>query len=296
MFLSFWKISKFALPLAFVGLLYSGAFGWGFWAHQEINRQAIKCLPSPLYDFFAANETFIVQASTQADQRRFKDSAEAFYHYLDLDRYGKAPFPELPHDYSEAVRRFGADSVQKNGLLPWRIVEVTEKLSDAMRRGEKQEVLAYAADLGHYVADAHVPLHATENYDGQLTEQSGIHSRFESRLPELYGKLYRLSVDSAAYISDPLGRAFDILLESYTLVDSVLKSDLRAKSGLTNRDIHIVTRKNGKTEYRYSDEYYRRFHEALNGLVEKRIRASIRAVASFWYSAWVNAGKPELRV
>jgi len=112
----------------------------------------------------------------------------------------------------------------------------------------------------------------------------------------LYGKLYRLSVDSAAYISDPLGRAFDILLESYTLVDSVLKSDLRAKSGLTNRDIHIVTRKNGKTEYRYSDEYYRRFHEALNGLVEKRIRASIRAVASFWYSAWVNAGKPELRV
>jgi hypothetical protein len=33
----------------------------------------------------------------------------------------------------------------------------------------------------------------------------------------------------------------------------------------------------------------------LNGMVERRLAQSIFAVASFWYTAWVNAGQPDLK-
>jgi hypothetical protein len=275
-------------------LLSRAAFGWGFWAHKEINRLAIESLPPPLKDFFLANEEYIVKHSTDPDQRRFKDKDEEFYHYLDVDRYGKYPLSQLPHDYQEAVKRFGTDSLKKNGLLPWRIVEVTEKLAGAMKTGNKVEILHYAADLGHYVADAHVPLHATENYDGQLSGQVGIHARFESRLPEMYGKEYRFSNDTARLVEKPLEKTFQIIVTSYTMADSVLKADSSAKAELKDQRIYTVVRKSGKTQYQYSDEYYTKFKEHLHGLVERRIQDAISAVADFWFTAWVKAGKPEL--
>jgi hypothetical protein len=32
----------------------------------------------------------------------------------------------------------------------------------------------------------------------------------------------------------------------------------------------------------------------LNGMIERRMRLSIASIASFWYTAWVNAGQPNL--
>jgi hypothetical protein len=278
-----------------IGLLYKVAFSWGFWAHKEINRQAIVSLPSPLQQFFSANAEYLVDHSIDADQRRFKDTEEQYYHYIDIDRYGEYPFPELPREHAEAVKKFGADSLKKNGLLPWRIAEITGRLEKAMKEGNKRDILFYAADLGHYVADAHVPLHATENYDGQLTEQVGIHSRFESRLPESYGKNYRFTRRQAQYIQNRLAKAFEIVLKSYTLVDSVLTADRNTTASLgEKRAYKVVVRKNGKTEYRYSDAYYKEFNSRLNGLVERRMNDAILALADYWYSAWVDAGKPKL--
>jgi hypothetical protein len=118
-------------------LLSRTAFGWGSWAHKEINRRAVESLPSPLKDFFLGNEEYIVEHSVDPDQRRFADKDEQFYHFLDIDRYGKYPFSGLPHDYREAVKRFGADSLKKNGLLLWHIAEVTERLAEAMKVGNK---------------------------------------------------------------------------------------------------------------------------------------------------------------
>jgi len=277
-----------------VVLLSRSAFGWGFWAHKEINRRAIESLPSPLKDFFLANEEYIVEHSTAPDQRRFADKNEAFYHYLDSDRYGKYPFSELPHDYKEAAKRFGADSLKKNGLLPWHIAEVTDQLTEAMKVKDKGEILHLAADLGHYVADAHVPLHATENYDGQLSGQVGVHARFESRLPEKYGKEYQFFHDSAKAIENPLEKAFQIIFLSCVMADSVLKADASAKEDLKGREIYTIVKKNGKKEYKYSDAYYERFNKHLHGLVERRIQGAILAVADYWLTAWVKAGKPEL--
>jgi hypothetical protein len=283
-------------PLLFVilVLLSRAAFGWGFWAHKEINRQAIESLPQPLKDFFVANEEYIVEHSTDPDQRRFKDKDEQFYHFLDIDRYGKYPFSELPHDYQEAEKKFGADSLKKNGLLPWHIAEVTEKLADAMKDGNKEEILHFASDLGHYVADAHVPFHATENYDGQMSGQVGVHARFESRLPEMYGEGYHFSRDTTCLIENPLEKSFQIILMSNAMADSVLKADASAKADLKDQQIYTVVRKNGKTEYQYSDAYYSKFNEHLRGLVERRIHDAIVAVADFWLTAWVRGGRPRL--
>ena len=280
--------------LSVLAVVTTAALSWGFWAHKEISRQAIESLPSPLRDFFSANAEYIVEHSIDPDQRRFKDKDESYYHYLDIDRYGKYPFSELPHEYQAAVKKFGADSVKKNGLVPWRIAEITDRLSGAMRDGNKRDILYYASDLGHYVADAHVPLHATENYDGQFSGQVGIHSRFESRIPEVYGKDYHFSHDSAMYIENALEKAFQIILTSYTLVDTVLKADAKAKMGFKQHEAYTVVNRGGKTEYVYSEAYYKSFNEKLKGLVEKRMQDAVSALADFWFSAWVKAGKPEL--
>ncbi len=281
--------------LFLLAIVYGTSAGWGFWAHREINRRAIESLPLSLHDFFSANEDYIVEHSIDPDQRRFGDKEEEFYHYLDIDRYGRYPFSELPHDYTTAAKKYGQDSLKKNGLVPWRIEVITAKLTDAMKRANKGDILYYAADLGHYVADACVPLHATENYNGQLSGQTGIHSRFESRLPEMFGKDYQFFQPRVGYVENPLERAFQIILKSYTLADSVLKADLKAKADSGENEAFLVGRKNGKTEYRYSDKYYARFNGHLNGIVENRMRDAISAVADYWFTAWVKAGKPDLR-
>jgi hypothetical protein len=144
------------------------------------------------------------------------------------------------------------------------------------------------------VTDAHVPLHATENYDGQLSGQVGVHARFESCLPEMYGKEHQFSHDSARIIENSLEKSFQIIFLSYAMADSVLKADAGAKEDLRDQEIYTVVQKNGKKEYHYSEAYYRKFNEHLHGLVERRIQDAISAVADFWFTAWVRAGRPEL--
>jgi hypothetical protein len=124
-----------------VVLLSRAVFGWGFWTHKEINRQAIESLPPPLKDFFLTNAEYIVEHSTDPDQRRFADKSEPFYHYPYCDRYGKYPFTALSHIYQEAVKQFGADSLKKNGLLPRHIAEVRDQLAKAMKAKDKREIL-----------------------------------------------------------------------------------------------------------------------------------------------------------
>lgn len=275
-------------------LLSSAVFGWGFWAHREINKYAIRSLPKEMRPLFDSNADTIIAKAVEPDQRRFSDPTEAPYHYIDIDRYGKYPFSELPRSFDEAVKKFGRAKVDSNGTVPWRIVEFTRKLSDAMRRKDTREIVFYASNLGHYIGDAHVPLHTTDNYDGQLTDQKGIHSRWEGRLPEKFGMNYQLGPETVEYISDPLAMAFEIVLESYRLVDSVLTLDLEVRKEIPQADLMKTIQRRGRTEYEFSDRYYTLYHQKLNGMVERRMRDSIRRVASFWYTAWVDAGKPDL--
>ena len=285
-------IKKFraSLFVFFVAIL---SLGWGFWAHPIINKEAITLLPEPLKSFYSANEEFISKHAVDPDVRRNEDRNEAYYHYIDIDKYGKYPNFEIPHSYEEAVKKYGADTVMRNGIVPWRVGWITDSLSNAMKTGNIEKVLHFSADLGHYVADMNVPLHTTENYDGQMTGNIGVHARWESGIPERYGDAYSYSgIDSITYIHDPIEHAFGIVMHSYSLIDKIFRADSIAKSGVPADQLYRVEEHDGRKSYIYSDEYYKKFNAELNGMVESQMRMAVREVASYWYTAWVNAGKP----
>ncbi|MGB2869928.1 MAG: zinc dependent phospholipase C family protein [Bacteroidota bacterium] len=269
-------------------------FSWGFWAHRAINRSAVDTLPPEVRPFFEFYRDSLTAHAVDADRRRFSDRNEGFYHYINIDRYGKFPFVELPHSYAEAAAKFGKSIVDSNGTVPWRVAEFTAKLSEAMKAQDKERILYYASNLGHYVADAHVPLHATENHDGQMTNQKGIHARWESRIPELYGEHYVLGHGSVEYFKSPLEEIFTVILESSALVDSVLSLDLKAREGIPEGELMAGSQRRGRTVYEFSGVFFKRYHELLSGMVERRMNEASVRLAGFWYTAWIDAGKPDL--
>lgn len=286
-----------SLALWFVILLLNpgSVLSWGFWAHKEINKEAISLLPDPLQGFFRQHADSIIQRSIEPDLRRYTDKEEGSTHYIDIDRYGTFPFPNLPRSYDAAVAKFGKGLVDSNGTVPWRIVTFLNGLTKAFQERDSDAIIFYASNLGHYVADAHVPLHATENYDGQLSGQKGVHARWESGVPERYGSGFHLNPAPAEFIGDPLNTAFDAVLESYQDVDSVLILDREALKNTPEKDRYVQRTVRGRVVNEYSDEYYRRYYALLSGMIERRMTAAAHRVASYWYTAWVNAGKPELK-
>jgi hypothetical protein len=163
-----------------------------------------------------------------------------------------------------------------------------------MRQGGKEDIVRWAGYLSHYVADAHVPLHTVRNYDGQFTGQKGVHARWESHLPSRYGDAYPLGPQQPVSIPDPLSSAFSIVESSFLKADSVLAADTLALQGLAETDRYVTVVRDGRERREYSDAYYERFRDALNGMVERQTQAAIQAVASYWLTAWEMAGKPVL--
>lgn len=201
---------------------------------------------------------------------------------------------ELPRTWEEAIAKYGQDTLMEHGILPWTIVLWTKKLEEAFRQRNIHQILQYAADLGHYVADAHVPLHTTANYNGQLTGQHGIHALWESRLPELFGSGYDLTPQPAVYIHSPLDTAWKIILESHNRVDSVLTLERLATQICGEKYKFTFTQRGMGTVRSYSYRFCQIYDSLLNGMVARRMKKAIHRVGSYWYTAWVNAGKPNL--
>jgi hypothetical protein len=292
---TFKRVSSFVFVSALLVFASQAAFGWGFWAHKVINREAVSLLPEPLKSFYEKNIDFVVGHASDPDLRRDEVKDEGYQHYIDLDRYGTYPNFDIPHLYADAVKKYGEDVVLKNGVVPWRVGKDMDSLSAAMKTDDVPLILHLSADIGHYVGDMNVPLHTTENYDGQTTGNIGVHSRWESGIPERFGDKYDfVGIDSAFYIKDPVEHAFEILDHSYSLIDKVFRADSLAKIGIPHDSLYHVEKENGRKVYVYSDQYYDKFNSELNGMVESQVRLAVREVASYWYTAWVNAGKPKI--
>ncbi|MCS7083154.1 MAG: zinc dependent phospholipase C family protein [Bacteroidetes bacterium] len=275
----------------------AGVLSWGQWAHRQIHGHAVDRLPQPLRAFYAKHRAWLIEHALDPDLRRRQDPEEAPRHFIDLERYGQYPFPELPRRYEEAALRYTADTLSRYGLAPWTIIALTERLTEAMRRRDTAQILQFSADLGHYISDVHVPLHTTLNYDGQLSGQEGIHARWESELPERFGSGYRLRQGlKARYIEDVSAHTWTIILRSHRLVDTLLATERWVREQLPPQALfQEQPNPNAHPRRLYSDRYYALWHEALRGMVERQMQAAIHEVASYWYTAWVNAGKPELR-
>lgn len=267
---------------------------WGFFAHKKINRLAVFTLPSGMIKFYKNNIYYLTEHAVDPDKRRYADSAEAARHYLDADHYGHAPFDSIPERWQDAADKFSEDTLKAYGIIPWQIQRTYYSLVKAFENRDSSKILKYSADLGHYISDAHVPLHTTENYNGQLTNQVGIHGFWESRLPELYSKDYDFFVGKAHYIENPLKESWKILKNTYSYKDSVLIIEARLSKKFPSDRKFSFSERNGIVVKEYSEAYSNAYHQALNGMIERQMRASIIKVGSFWYSAWVDAGQPAL--
>lgn len=267
---------------------------WGFFAHKRINRIAVFTLPKAMAGFYEANIDFITEHAVDPDKKRYVDSLEAPRHFLDADHYGKRPFMALPVKWKEAAKKYSEDTLKKYGTVPWEIQYQYYRLVDAFKRHDTTDILKTSANLGHYVADAHVPLHLTVNYDGQLTHQNGIHALWETRLPELFSDKYNYYVGKARYIDNPLNEAFKICRASFKEVDSVLRLEKAINKTFPQDKKYETVRRNYKNVKDYSEAYARAYNIALRGMIARRMRSSILEVGSFWFSAWVDAGQPDL--
>jgi len=266
---------------------------WGFFAHQKINFNAVFTLPEEMIGFFKFHIDYITSEAVKADKRRYTVKGEAPRHYLDVELYPD-PIDSLPMYYPDAVARYSKDSIQAWGSVPWTILQVKYNLTEAMRKKDEEAVLRYAADLGHYIADAHVPLHTTVNYNGQLTGQKGIHRFWESRLPELFFEDYDLFTGRAEYIEKPGELVRTIIKESHSALDSVLRIERSLSEKVRESEKFAYVERGNRMVKEYSRFFSEKYHAALDGMVERRLRKSIKRVGDFWYSCWIDAGQPVL--
>lgn len=266
---------------------------WGFFAHIQINRYAAFTLPTDINRFYKANIKYIADHAVDPDKRRYADTAEAPRHYLDVERYEKH-IDSIPRRWEEAVKKYGLPKLHDSGILPWQIQISYYKLVNAFKERDVSRILICSAYLGHYLADAHVPLHTTENHNGQLTDQLGIHAFWESRIPELFHKDYSFFVGKARYIDSPLKETWKILTHTHSLVDSVLRLEKTLTESFPGYRKYSYSERNNILGRQYSKEYSAAYQLLLNNMIARQLNASILSIGSFWYSAWVDAGQPNL--
>lgn len=267
---------------------------WGFYGHKRINRMAVFTLPPEMVTFYKTHIEFITNHAVDPDRRRYGVEGEAERHYIDIDHYGEHAFDSVPKFWKQAVAKFTEDTLRAYGIVPWQIEKHYYKLMNAFKDENLDGILHYSADLGHYIADAHVPLHTTENYNGQLTGQKGIHGFWESRIPELKAEDYDYFVGRAKYIDSPIKQAWKIVYASHMAVDSVLTFEAMLNKSFPQDQKYAYENRGSLMTKVYSAEYTNRYDLMIKGQVERRMRESIMMVGSLWYTAWIDAGKPNL--
>jgi len=288
------KNFKIVVVFLFLSSFLYASIPWGFYAHKRVNRYAVFTLPEELIGFYKKHIDHLTEHAVDADKRRYAIKEEAPRHYIDIDHYGENPFEIMPRKWTDAVEKFSEDTLLTYGIVPWHIQTVYNRLIKAFEEKDIDYILKNSADLGHYVSDAHVPLHTTENYNGQLTNQKGIHAFWESRLPELFADDYDYLVGTAEYQYSVLDVAWQAVESSFNSLDSVLLFEKELSREFEQDKQYSYEKRGTKTIKVKSADYSLAYHTKLDGMVERRLRLSIIAIGNLWYSAWVDAGQPIL--
>jgi len=253
---------------------------WGRGAHKLVVNQAIDTLPQDLRPFFESYRAVLIQHVNDPLDAAAKTPSEKRNDHLYLDKYGRFPFEALPRSYKAAVEKYGKSKVQANGLLPWEIGVYSQKLTEDMKTGRWDDAKVDAAFLAQYVAEAHDPFSTTENFDGKLTAQTGVNERFGVTLVDRYSFFFPMRPNDAAYINDSTDHAFEVCLASHSWIETILLADRNAYVG-------------GKS-LSYNDEYYDRFYNQAAATLIRQLSEAATDVGSYWLTAWINAGRPQL--
>ncbi|WP_258103950.1 zinc dependent phospholipase C family protein [Marinoscillum sp. MHG1-6] len=271
-----------------------GVSGWGFFAHKKINRLAVFTLPVEMVGFYKRNIAYLSEKAVNPDMRRYVVKEEACRHYIDLDKYGDSAANRLPRYFKEAVASLTLDTMQLYGMVPWHIDRVQYRLTQAFLTQDAEAVLRLSADLGHYIGDANVPLHTTSNYNGQKTGQDGIHGFWESRLPELFFEDYDFFVGKAEYVHNTQLRSWEAVKEAHAALDSVLLMEKLLTEKFPDSKKYSFEARGASTVRVYSFDFSRKYHDMLNGMVERQMRKAVKMTGDFWYTAWVDGGQPRI--
>jgi hypothetical protein len=269
-------------------LVPAPAFAWGFVGHRYIMGRAIDLLPPDLKPFFTHYRDEIVARAVDPDLWRNAGWEDDPHHFINFGarEFGEFPFNDLPRDYGAALEKFGRSTLNRLGMLPWRLSEEFGNLRRAFEGFKREsaygpgDVVLFAPVTSHYIQDAHQPLHASNNYDGQLTGNTGIHARFERDLIERFQARLTVTPAPPSGTRNARDAGFAALLSSYQLVDPILKADSEAIAG---KDV-------------YDDEYFEKFFTKVRPILEKRLAESITATAGVIVGAWEAAGKPTLKL
>jgi hypothetical protein len=258
------------------------AFGWGDETHRAAARGAALILPDEIRPFFVVNGDFIAYHSIDPDYIPNRTQAQKAEHFLDMDALlealGNPPLSAVPRDRAELEKRLGADMLVQHGLLPWTVQREFDRLVKAFRDRDWAEARLAAAHLSHFIADTTMPLHATKNYDGQLTGNYGIHRRIEVELVHRFHNVSVIAPDKATPIGDPVEWTFQELSRSLSLCPALLKADDDAQAAAPLD----------------SEAYYLKLNNEAGSIVEARTRDAANAIAGFWLAAWQKAGRPAL--
>ncbi len=269
------KKLRLILPLVFLGVIFSG---WGYKGHRVINQNTANFFPVRL-SFLKPDWTNIVTLyASEADNRKDTDPNESPKHYIDIDNYPEfLQTGHIPTRFDSVVALHGYAFVIDQGILPWATLITFDSLKACFERHDWLKSALFAADLGHYVGDGHMPLHITRNYDGQYTGQNGVHSRYESRMISRYEAMLIYPADSVHYINDVSSFVFSSLYFNYQYVDSIMIADNEARAEAGNNN---------------SDAYYQALWNKTGLFTIDLLRRASGSLADLIYTAWVQAGSP----
>ena len=266
-------IQRLCCVLLAAVLLCSTAWSWGGTTHKFINKEAVKHVPSSV-TFFANNAQWISDHAVDADNRKNSDPTESPKHFIDIEDYPEFLAGIMPHDINILIAKYGSAKVISIGTVPWAITWSLDSLTNSLQRGDSVRALQFAADLGHYVGDAHQPLHVTSNYDGQSTGNGGFHSRYETTMLATYLAQVIVTQQQVHKIPVPIDSAFVFLYHGNAMVDSILKADNYAKS----------------IDATYKTAYYAALWQKVGAMTQDQIQTATVDLANLWYTAAINAG------
>jgi hypothetical protein len=280
------RISKFSPKPAIIlfcaivvlALTPGRAFAWGANAQKIVVNKAVDTLPPDVRAFFDANRAFLVLHVTDPLEAETKTPSEKHNHFIYLDKYGRFPFTTLPRVYKAAVAKYGKSKLESTGLLPWQIGVYNAKLTEALKLGRWDEAKLDAAILAGYVSEAHDPFNTTDNFDGHLSLQTGINERFGVTLIDRFSSFFPMRPNDASFISDPTDHAFESCLSAHSWLETILLAD---------RNAHLA----GKS---YDDEYFDRFYNLTAATLIRQLSDAATDIGSYWLTAWINAGRPQL--
>lgn len=258
---------SFALTLLGAAL---PAFGFGPSAHQAVGAEAIEALPGGLKAFYKAHRlemnSLALEPSfpEEGSERRFPIDRVLAFPFLDLELTEKA---------------YVANRGESPGRLPWLIQESYARLVEAFKAKDKAKILAESDALLGVVTDFSNPLAVTDNADGQKTEMHGLWARFSLKLPEAMQRRIKLDAEAARYLDAPDRQLLWMLVGTYVWVDNVLYAEALAKRGQTG----------------YGERYFEALEIRAGPILRDRLSQAATDAASYWYTAWTNAGRPDLK-